>query len=224
VVEFIRQEVARGSKVLACAPSNVAVDNLLERLAAAGGLRLVRLGHPARVSPLLQGHTLEAQLAGESGVAMKIRHNAVLGYFVETTAKAAEPLMSAPLNATFIHRQTLANQVRFTTVELGDLEQRIATAADKALAIELALFDDLVKEVTVRAEPVAAAMDLVLELAETNFVRGAIVAWLRSPHFTIPGGSDKTRPAPDPASVNALLATLTTPAVVLLASGVKVAV
>ena len=47
------------------------------------------------------------------------------------------------------------------------------------------------------AEPVAAALDLVLELAETNFVRGAIVAMLRSPHFMIPGGSDRTRPTPD---------------------------
>src|SRR5690606_28614986 len=71
---------------------------------------------------------LEAQLAAESGVALKIRHNAVLGYFVETTAKAAEPLMAAPLNAVFIHRQTLANQVRFTTVELAELDARIAQA------------------------------------------------------------------------------------------------
>ncbi|HEX2801051.1 MAG TPA: DNA mismatch repair protein MutS, partial [Phenylobacterium sp.] len=47
---------------------------------------------------------LEARLVAESGVALKVRHNAVLGYFVETTAKAAEPLMAAPLNAIFIHR------------------------------------------------------------------------------------------------------------------------
>lgn len=84
---------------------------------------------------------LEQRLAAESGVALKIRHNAVLGYFVETTAKAAEPLMTAPLNATFIHRQTLANQVRFTTVELAELDARIAQAAERALAIELATFE-----------------------------------------------------------------------------------
>jgi DNA mismatch repair protein MutS len=74
-------------------------------------------------------------------VALKIRHNAVLGYFVETTAKAAEPLMTAPLNATFIHRQTLANQVRFTTVELAELDARIAQAAERALAIEVETFE-----------------------------------------------------------------------------------
>jgi DNA mismatch repair protein MutS len=84
---------------------------------------------------------LEAQLATDSGVGLKIRHNAVLGYFVETTAKAAEPLFAAPLNATFIHRQTLANQVRFTTVELAELDAKIAQAAERALAIELDTFE-----------------------------------------------------------------------------------
>ena len=58
VVELIRQAVRRGEKVLACAPSNLAVDNLLERLVAAGE-RVVRLGHPARVLPTLQEHTLD---------------------------------------------------------------------------------------------------------------------------------------------------------------------
>jgi ATP-dependent RNA/DNA helicase IGHMBP2 len=58
VVELIRQAVRRGQKVLACAPSNLAVDNLLERLLA-GGERAVRLGHPARVLPALREHTLD---------------------------------------------------------------------------------------------------------------------------------------------------------------------
>jgi superfamily I DNA and/or RNA helicase len=58
VVELIRQAVRRGEKVLACAPSNLAVDNLLERLLA-GGETAVRLGHPARVLPALREHTLD---------------------------------------------------------------------------------------------------------------------------------------------------------------------
>src|SRR4029079_3291894 len=62
VVEFIRQAVARGEKVLACAPSNTAVDNLLERLATAGQ-RVVRIGHPARVKEELRIHTLDAIVA-----------------------------------------------------------------------------------------------------------------------------------------------------------------
>src|SRR5207302_9074474 len=58
VVELIRQAVRRGDRVLACAPSNLAVDNLLERLVAAGESAL-RLGHPARVLPALRAHTLD---------------------------------------------------------------------------------------------------------------------------------------------------------------------
>src|SRR5262249_51798714 len=58
VVELIRQAVRRGDKVLACAPSNLAVDNLLEKLLAAGE-QSVRLGHPARVLPGLREHTLD---------------------------------------------------------------------------------------------------------------------------------------------------------------------
>jgi len=61
VVEIIRQAVQRGSKVLACAPSNLAVDNLLERLLA-DGERALRLGHPARVLPTLREHTLDVQV------------------------------------------------------------------------------------------------------------------------------------------------------------------
>ncbi len=58
VVELIRQAVRQGRKVLACAPSNLAVDNVLERLLAVGE-RAVRLGHPARVLPALREHTLD---------------------------------------------------------------------------------------------------------------------------------------------------------------------
>lgn len=59
VVAFIRQAILRGEKILACAPSNTAVDNILERLVA-GGQNVVRLGHPARVKDELRGHTLDA--------------------------------------------------------------------------------------------------------------------------------------------------------------------
>lgn len=61
VIELIRQAVQRGAKVLACAPSNLAVDNLMERLVRAD-VRAVRLGHPARVLAELQAYTLDAQV------------------------------------------------------------------------------------------------------------------------------------------------------------------
>ncbi|WP_411286719.1 DNA mismatch repair protein MutS, partial [Phenylobacterium sp.] len=115
---------------------------------------------------------LEARLCAESGVALKVRHNAVLGYFVETSAKAGEPLMAAPLNATFIHRQTLANQVRFTTVELAELDARIAQAAERALAIELETFEawrDAARAVAGElqaAAQAAAVLDVAAGVAE----------------------------------------------------------
>ena len=74
---------------------------------------------------------MQARYADDTGIkGLKIRHNNVLGYFVEVTAQHGDRLMTAPLNATFIHRQTLAGQVRFTTSELGEIEaQALPTQA-----------------------------------------------------------------------------------------------
>jgi DNA mismatch repair protein MutS len=84
---------------------------------------------------------LEARLAVQSGVPLKIRYNAVLGYFVEAASKHIEALL-APANAgLFIHRQTLANQARFTTLELAELDARISRAGARVLELELALFE-----------------------------------------------------------------------------------
>jgi len=72
VAEIIRQAAARGQKVLACAPSNLAVDNLLERLVRAGE-KVIRLGHPARVLPELQEHTLDLLVEAHPDVALARR-------------------------------------------------------------------------------------------------------------------------------------------------------
>ena len=79
---------------------------------------------------------LEARAVAESGVPFKVKHNAVLGYFLETSAKAAEGLLRAGPDSPFIHRQTLANQVRFTTVELSELERQDQPGRSPRLAIE----------------------------------------------------------------------------------------
>ncbi|HSP49670.1 MAG TPA: DNA mismatch repair protein MutS [Pseudolabrys sp.] len=98
---------------------------------------------------------LQARYAEETGVrALKIRHNNVLGYFVEVTAQHGDRLLAAPRNATFIHRQTLAGQVRFTTTELGTLEAKIASAADRALGLELEIFERLVASVIAESVPI----------------------------------------------------------------------
>ncbi|MDE2383622.1 MAG: DNA mismatch repair protein MutS [Alphaproteobacteria bacterium] len=84
---------------------------------------------------------LQASYAVATGVkALKIKHNNILGYFIEVTAQQAESLKASPAAQSFIHRQSIASAVRFTTVELGELEQKIAVAGARALALELEFF------------------------------------------------------------------------------------
>ena len=101
---------------------------------------------------------LQAQYAEETGVkGLKIKHNNVLGYFIEVTSLNAGALTGTDAaKAQFIHRQTMANAMRFTTAELADLESRIANAAGEALAIELAAFESLRQNVVDMAERLKA--------------------------------------------------------------------
>jgi DNA mismatch repair protein MutS len=139
---------------------------------------------------------LQIQYAETTGVrTLKIRHNNVLGYFVDVTAQHGEKLMTPPLNATFIHRQTLAGQVRFTTAELGELESKIANAADRALALELEVFDRLTAAVAAASGAIKAAADALAVIdvvaalaalaAERDYVRPEVDD---SVAFAISGG------------------------------------
>lgn len=84
---------------------------------------------------------LQQTYAEATGVStLKVKHNNVLGYFIEVTAKNADALMGEEL---YIHRQTMANAVRFTTTELAELEARIASAGERTLAMELEVFNAL---------------------------------------------------------------------------------
>ena len=74
---------------------------------------------------------------------LKIKHNNFLGFYIETQQAQGEKLLRPPHSATFIHRQTMAGAMRFSTNELAELEAKIASAADRALALELAAFDRL---------------------------------------------------------------------------------
>jgi DNA mismatch repair protein MutS len=138
---------------------------------------------------------MQARYAGESGVAtLKIKHNQVIGYHIEVTATHADRMPTAP-DGPFIHRQTLGTAVRFTTVALAELDRGIAEAADRALAIELAIFQDLVIEVTGRAQAIGgiargmAAIDLSTALALLAVERGYTRPTLdRSTDFRITGG------------------------------------
>ena len=113
---------------------------------------------------------LQGRYAAETGIAsLKIKHNNVLGYFVEATATHADKMIGRD---GYIHRQTMAGAVRFTTVELGELERDLSQAADKALAVEQELFGDLCRLVLDEAVAIATAaaalarLDVASALAE----------------------------------------------------------
>lgn len=85
---------------------------------------------------------LESQYRQQSGVAqLKIKHNGVLGYFIEVPQAHADKLMTD--KEAFRHRQTMAGAVRFSTDELASLASRISEAAESALALEVGLFDEM---------------------------------------------------------------------------------
>ena len=102
---------------------------------------------------------LQLQYAEETGIkSLKIKHNNVLGYFIEVTAGNSGTMTEGEAaKSRFIHRQTMASAMRFTTTELADLETRIANAAGQALAIELEAFERMTAEVVAAAEPIKAA-------------------------------------------------------------------
>ena len=139
---------------------------------------------------------MQARYADDTGIkGLKIRHNNVLGYFVEVTAQHGDKLMSPPLNATFIHRQTLAGQVRFTTAELGEIEAKIANAGDRALGLELEIFDKLCAMALAAGDDLRAAahafamLDVATALAklaiDDNYVRPDVD---QSLGFAVEGG------------------------------------
>ncbi|HYM74277.1 MAG TPA: DNA mismatch repair protein MutS [Stellaceae bacterium] len=138
---------------------------------------------------------LQARYAGETGVAgLRIRHNNVIGYYIEVSAANA-----GKLGTDYIHRQTMAGAMRFTTTELAELESKISSAAERALALELRLFEDLVGEVMARRLEIAeaaaalASLDLAAALAEraveSGWVRPEITPGLE---FDIRGGRHPT--------------------------------
>ncbi|WP_027580802.1 DNA mismatch repair protein MutS [Bradyrhizobium sp. Ai1a-2] len=140
--------------------------------------------------------SMQARYAEATSVkALKIRHNNVLGYFVEVTAQHGDKLMTPPLNATFIHRQTLAGQVRFTTSELGEIEAKIANAGDRSLNLELEIFDRLSATALAASDDLRAAahafalLDVATALAklavDENYVRPEVD---HSLGFAIEGG------------------------------------
>lgn len=113
---------------------------------------------------------LETRYVALSGVkTLKVRHNNILGYFIEVTQANAKPLLEASLSDTFRHRQTMANAVRFTTVELAEIEGRIASAAERALSLEQDVFSELSADVAANE---ALLSDVAGALGELDHTAG----------------------------------------------------
>jgi DNA mismatch repair protein MutS len=139
---------------------------------------------------------LQARYADETGLkSLRIKHNNMLGYFIELNQQSGEQLLGEQHAGRFIHRQTMANAMRFTTTELTALEQKILSAADRAKAIELEMFARLAVMVRNRAGMLhamaraLAELDVVTSLAalavKQSFTRPFMDA---SRTFNIEGG------------------------------------
>lgn len=108
---------------------------------------------------------MQAEYAQETSVkGLKIKHNNVLGYFIEVTAQNSGALTNDEAKARFIHRQTLANVMRFTTTDLADIESKIANAAGRALQIEFEIFDQLLVEILGHADAIKLASNALATL------------------------------------------------------------
>ena len=108
---------------------------------------------------------LESRLKTETGIApLKVKFNKVLGYFIEVPAAHGEALTADPA---FIHRQTMAGAMRFTTPELADLDTRIAQAASEAQTRELALFETLRETALASADAISTTATALTMLDAT---------------------------------------------------------
>jgi DNA mismatch repair protein MutS len=187
------------SAALAQQPSTQAIADRLRAalhdeppaLARDGGF--IREGYSPELDKyrVLQGESkrliaaLETKYKNHTGIdALKITYNNVLGFFIEVPAKKADPMMVRGGDTgdnPYIHRQTMANAVRFTTAELAELERDMAQASDRAVAIELELFAQMAAEITRLSGDIGgharalAAIDVAAALAELavreNYVR-----------------------------------------------------
>jgi DNA mismatch repair protein MutS len=179
--EDVPPVLARLATTLAAAPLPLAsdlalaLDDELPLLSRDGGF--VRKGYDQALDDerALASETravvaaLQARLIEETDVrSLKIRHNGVLGYFVEVPAAHGTRLLEEPHRQNFIHRQTLANAMRFTTTELADLEGRIARAHEAALEIEQRIFASLRYDVLSRTDTLRGLADALAELDVTT--------------------------------------------------------
>ena len=106
---------------------------------------------------------MQSEYAAATGVHnLKIKYNNILGYFIEVPSARADALM-APESG-FIHRQTMAGNMRFTTARLIDLDNDVRSAAEKSAAIEAEIISRLIEKIRMVADDLLATAELLAEL------------------------------------------------------------
>jgi DNA mismatch repair protein MutS len=189
------QQLARADLALATTLAQALADGL--PLARRDG-GFVRAGHEPALDEALalrdQSRQVIAGLQSRyqeqcEARTLRIKHNNFLGFFVEVPAALGERLLAAPLSATFIHRQTMQGAMRFSTAELGDLEARIASAGERALQLELAIFDRLAAAVLAAQEGIKAISEALAALD----VATALATLAERHAWTMPAISEDTR-------------------------------
>ena len=139
---------------------------------------------------------MQADYIAATGIqSLKIKHNNVLGYFIETTTTHAEKMFAPPLSETFIHRQTTANQVRFTTLPLSEIETRILNAGNHAIEIEKRHYEAFRAAVLQESGPISGAaralaeIDLAAALADLAAAEDWVEPEVDASHaFVVEGG------------------------------------
>ena len=139
---------------------------------------------------------MQADYIAQTGIqSLKIKHNNVLGYFIETTTTHADKMFAPPLSETFIHRQTTANQVRFTTLPLSEIETRILNAGNHAIEIEKRHYEAFRAAVLQESGPISGAaralaeIDLAAALADLAAAEDWVEPEVDASHaFVVQGG------------------------------------
>ncbi|MFU7529027.1 DNA mismatch repair protein MutS [Qipengyuania sp. ASV99] len=123
---------------------------------------------------------MEARYRSDTGIAaLKIRHNGVLGYFIEVPSRHGDALMAA--DSGFTHRQTMKGAVRFNSLSLHEEASRIAEAGGRALAAEEAHFEELTGAIIAAREGIAATAAVLarIDVSAANAERAAEGDWCR---------------------------------------------
>jgi DNA mismatch repair protein MutS len=181
---------------------NAALDDSLPLLARDGGF--IRSGFHAGLDEArgLRDESrriiaaLQNRYSAETDIkALKIKHNGVLGFHIDVPAAHGDKLMRPPHGAVFIHRQTLASSVRFSSAELAELAGQISSAGETALALELDIFADLTAQILAARYGLEVLSDAlaIIDVASALAQKARAENWVRPTlyedcRFVIEGG------------------------------------